>query len=51
MLKPEESPQWVNEPILARRAAATWLVKRPVRGADSKGRSLQKVDRFRLGFM
>ena len=46
MLKPEESPQWAKEPILARRTAATWLVKRPVRRPDSKGKSLQKVDRF-----
>ena len=51
MLKPEESPQWVKEPILARREATTWLVKRPVRRLDSKGKSLQKVDRFRLGFL
>ena len=51
MLKPEESPHWAKEPIWARRAAATWLAKRPVRRADSKGKSLQKVDKFRLGFM
>ena len=44
MLKPEESPHWAKEPILARRAAATWLAKRPVRRPDSKGKSLHKVD-------
>jgi len=44
MLKPEESPHWANEPILARRAAATWLAKMPMRRPDSKGKSLQKVD-------
>ena len=44
MLKPEESPQWAKEPILARRKAATWLAKRPVRHPDSKGKSMQKVD-------
>ena len=46
MLKPEESPQWAKKPILARRAAVTWLTKRLVRCLDSKGKSLQKVDRF-----
>ena len=46
MLKLEESPHWANGPILARRAVATWLAKRPVRRPDSKGKSLQKVDRF-----
>ena len=35
-----------KEPILARRAAATWLAKMPVRRLDSKGKSLQKVDRL-----
>ena len=35
-----------KEPILARRAAATWLAKMPVRRLDSKGESLQKVDRL-----
>ena len=44
MLKPEESSQWAKEPILARRAATTWLAKRPVRRPDFKGKSLQKVD-------
>ena len=44
MLKPRESPHWAKEPILARRAAATWLAKRPVRHPDSKGRSLHKVN-------
>ena len=44
MLKPEESPHWAKEPILARRAAATWLAKRPVRHPDSKGKSLHKID-------
>ena len=44
MLKPEESPYWAKEPILAKRAAATWLAKRPVRRPNSKGKSLQKVD-------
>ena len=44
MLKPKESPQWAKEPILARRASATWLAKRSVRRPDSKGKSLQKVD-------
>ena len=44
MLKSEESPQWAKEPILARRAATTWLAKRPMRRLDSKGKSLQKVD-------
>ena len=44
MLKSEESSQWVKEPILARRAVATLLAKRPVRRPDSKGKSLQKVD-------
>ena len=29
---------------MARRAAATWFSKRPVRRPDSKGKSLQKVD-------
>ena len=29
---------------MARRAAATWLAKRPVRRLDSKGKSLHKVD-------
>ena len=38
MLKPVESPRWAKEPILARRAAATWLAKRP-RRPDSKGKS------------
>ena len=51
MLKPGESPRWVKEPILARRAVTTWLAKMSVRRQDSKGKSLQKVDRFRLGFM
>ena len=51
MLKPEESPHWANEPILARRGAATWLAKRPVRRPDSKGKSLEKVNRFRLRFL
>ena len=46
MLKPEELPHWVKGPILARRAAATWLAKRPVRCPDFKGKSLQMVDRF-----
>ena len=36
MLKPEESPHLAKEPILARRAAATWLAKRLVRRLDSK---------------
>ena len=40
----EESPHWVKEPILAGRAAATWLANRPVRHPDSEGKSLQKVD-------
>ena len=44
MLKPEELPHWAKEPILARRAAATWLAKRPVRRLDSKDKSLHKVD-------
>ena len=44
MLKPEESPHWAKEPILAGRAAATWLAKRPVWHPDFKGKSLQKVD-------
>ena len=44
MLKPEESPHWAKEPILARRAATTWLAKRPVRRPDSKGKSLHKVN-------
>ena len=44
MLKLEELPQWAKEPILARRAATTWLAKRPVRHPDSKGKSLHKVD-------
>ena len=47
MLKPEESPQLAKEPILSRRAAATWMAKRLVRRPDSKGKSMQKVDRFR----
>ena len=51
MLRLEESPQWAKEPILARRAVMTWLAKRPVWRPDSKGKSLQKVDRFRLGFL
>ena len=51
MLKSEESPQWAKKPILARRETATWLVKRPVQCLDSKGKSLQKVNRFRLGFL
>ena len=51
MLKSEESPQWAKGPILARRAAATWLAKRPVRRPDSKSKSVQKVDRFKLGFL
>ena len=46
VLKPAESPQLVKEPILARRLAATWLTKRPVRLPDSKGKSLQKVNRL-----
>ena len=46
MLKLEESPQSMKEPILARRAVVTWLAKRPVRHLDSKGKSLQKVDRL-----
>ena len=33
-----------KEPILARRAAATWLAKRLVRRPDSKVKSLHKVD-------
>ena len=44
MLKLEESPQWAKEPILARRAAVTWLTKRLVRRPYPKGKSLQKVD-------
>ena len=44
MLKPEESPHWAKEPILARRAAATWLEKRLMQRPNSKGKSLQKVD-------
>ena len=44
MLKPKESPQWAKEPILARRAVATWLAKRPVRHLNSKSKSLQKVN-------
>ena len=44
MLKPEESPQWAKEPILARRVAVTWLTKRPVLRPNFKGKSLQKVD-------
>ena len=51
ILKSEESPQWAKELILARRVAATWLAKRPMRRPDSKGKSLQKVGRFRLGFL
>ena len=51
MLKPVKSPQWANKQILARRHAATWLAKRSMRRPDSKGKSLQKVDRFRLRFL
>ena len=51
MLKPVESPQWAKKPILARREAATWLAKRPVRHLNFKRKSLQKVDRVRLGFL
>ena len=40
----EESPHWAKEPILARRAAATWLVKRSVWHPNSKGKSLHKID-------
>ena len=46
MLKSEESPQWAKKPILARRVAVTWLAKRLVQRPDSKGKSLQKIDRF-----
>ena len=51
MLKPEKSPQWAKGPILARRATTTWLAKTPVWRVDSKGKSLEKVDRFRLEFL
>ena len=40
MLKPEELPQWVKKPILARREVATWLSKRPVHHSDFEGKSL-----------
>ena len=40
MLKAEELPQWAKKPILARREAATWLAKRPVRRPNFKGKSL-----------
>ena len=44
MLKLKESPHWAKELILARRAATTWLAKRPVRRPDFKGKSLQKIE-------
>ena len=44
VLKPEESPQWAKESILARRVTTIWLVKRPVRCPDFEDKSLQKVD-------
>ena len=45
MLKPEEFPQWTKGLILTSRVATTWLAKRSI------GKSLQKVDRFRLRFL